>query len=54
MTAPVAIGVLWYAIPATMIVFQRRPALARKLKFAYLICRSFAVALNLALWNLNR
>jgi benzodiazapine receptor len=52
--ALVEIVLLWCAILATMIAFRRRSALAGWLMLPYLAWVSFAAALNLAIWNLNR
>ena len=52
--ALIDIVLLWGAILATVIVFWRRSALAGWLMLPYLAWVSFAVALNLAIWNLNR
>jgi len=52
--ALVEIVLLWCAILATMIAFWQRSALAGWLMLPYLAWVSFAVALNLAIWNLNR
>jgi len=50
----IEILVLWCAILATMIAFWRRSALAGLLMLPYLAWVGFAVALNLAIWKLNR
>jgi translocator protein len=47
------IVLLWLAIVATLVAFRRRSALAGWLLAPYLAWVSFAVALNLAIWNLN-
>ena len=52
--ALIEIVLLWVAILATMIAFRQRSALAGWLMLPYLAWVSFAVALNLAIWNLNR
>ena len=52
--ALIEIVLLWGAILATTIAFWRRSALAGWLMLPYLAWVSFAVALNLAIWNLNR
>ena len=52
--ALIEIVLLWCAILATMIAFWRRSAPAGWLMLPYLAWVSFAVALNLAIWNLNR
>jgi len=52
--ALIDIVLLWCAILATMIAFWRRSAPAGWLMLPYLAWVSFAVALNLAIWNLNR
>lgn len=52
--ALIDIVLLWCAILATVITFWRRSAPAGWLMLPYLAWVSFAVALNLAIWNLNR
>jgi tryptophan-rich sensory protein len=52
--ALINIVLLWCAILATMIAFWRRSAPAGWLMLPYQAWVSFAVALNLAIWNLNR
>ncbi len=52
--ALIDILLLWCAILATMVAFRRRSALAGWLMLPYLAWVSFAVALNVAIWNLNR
>jgi benzodiazapine receptor len=52
--ALIEIVLLWGAILATMIAFWRRSAPAGWLMLPYLAWVTFAVALNLAIWNLNR
>ncbi|HOW72801.1 MAG TPA: tryptophan-rich sensory protein [Phycisphaerae bacterium] len=47
------IVLLWCAILGTVIAFWRRSAPAGWLMLPYLAWVSFAVALNLAIWNLN-
>jgi tryptophan-rich sensory protein len=48
------IVLLWGAIVATLLAFDRISRLAAGLLLPYLVWVSFAVALNLAIWNLNR
>jgi len=45
--------ILWMAIVATIIVFGRRQLLAGILLVPYLMWVSFAMALNIAIWNMN-
>jgi len=52
--ALIDIVLLWCAILVTMIAFWRRSTPAGWLMLPYLAWVSFAVALNLAIWNLNR
>ena len=52
--ALVEIVLLWCAILATMTAFRQRSAPAGWLMLPYLAWVSFAAALNLAIWNLNR
>lgn len=52
--ALIDIVLLWFAILATVIAFWWRSAPAAWLMLPYLAWVSFAVALNLAIWNLNR
>jgi tryptophan-rich sensory protein len=52
--ALVGIVFLWFAILATTIAFWRRSAPAGWLMLPYLVWVSFAAALNVAIWNLNR
>jgi len=52
--ALIDIVLLWCAILATVIAFWRHSAPAGWLMLPYLAWVSFAVALNLAIWNLNR
>jgi translocator protein len=52
--ALIEIVFLWWAILATTIAFWRCSALAGSLMLPYLAWVSFAAALNLAIWNLNR
>jgi tryptophan-rich sensory protein len=52
--ALVGIVFLWFSILATTIAFWRRSAPAGWLMLPYLAWVSFAAALNLAIWNLNR
>ncbi|KGI78027.1 TspO/MBR family protein [Oleiagrimonas soli] len=49
----IEIGLLWLAILATMIAFFRRDRLAGWLMTPYLAWVSFALVLNVALWQLN-
>ena len=48
------IVLLWCAIVATLLAFAKINRLAAGLLAPYLLWVSFAVALNLAIWNLNR
>jgi benzodiazapine receptor len=52
--AAVEIVLLWGAIVATIVVFARVSRIAAGLLVPYLLWVSFAAALNLAVWNLNR
>jgi translocator protein len=52
--ALIEIVFLWCAILVTTIAFWRRSAPAGWLMLPYLAWVSFAAALNLAMWNLNR
>jgi tryptophan-rich sensory protein len=52
--AALEIVLLWTAIVATMLAFARISRLATGLLVPYLLWVSFAAALNLAIWNLNR
>ena len=52
--ALIDIVLLWCAILATVIAFWRHSALAGWLMLPYQAWVSFAVALNLAIWDLNR
>lgn len=52
--ALIEIVCLWCAILATTIAFWRRSVAAGWLMLAYLAWVSFAAALNLGMWNLNR
>ena len=52
--ASVEIVLLWSAIVATMLAFVRISRLAAGLLVPYLLWVSFAMALTLAVWNLNR
>lgn len=52
--AALEILLLWGAIVATMALFARIQRLAAGLLVPYLLWVSFAVALNVAIWNLNR
>ena len=47
-------GTLWLAILATLVLFWRRDRIAGLLLIPYLAWVSFAFALNLAIWQLNR
>ena len=52
--AALEIVLLWSAIVATMLAFARISRVAAGLLLPYLLWVSFAVALNLTVWNLNR
>ena len=52
--AAVEILLLWLAIAATIYVFARISRLAAGLLVPYLVWVTFAAALNVAIWNLNR
>lgn len=52
--ALVDIALLWLAILATMLLFWRVRPLAGALLLPYLLWVSFATALNLAIWRLQR
>jgi tryptophan-rich sensory protein len=52
--ALIEIVFLWCAILATTIAFYRRSVAAGWLMLPYLAWVSFALALNLAIWSLNR
>ena len=45
---------LWCSIVATMLAFSRISRFAAGLLFPYLLWVSYAAALNVAIWNLNR
>lgn len=52
--AALEIVLLWGSIVATMLVFARISRLAAGLLLPYLLWVSYAAALNIAIWNLNR
>ena len=52
--AALEIVLLWSAIVATIFAFARIHRIAAGLLLPYLVWVSFAAALNLAVWNLNR
>lgn len=52
--AALEIVLLWCSIVATMIAFARISRLAAGLLLPYLLWVSYATALNVAIWNLNR
>ena len=52
--ALVDIIVLWIAIAATIFAFRHVSILAGWLLVPYLIWVTFAAALNLSIWNMNR
>jgi len=52
--AAVEIVVLWFAIAATIVLFYRIRRTAALLLVPYLAWVSYATALNIAIWNLNR
>jgi tryptophan-rich sensory protein len=52
--AALEIVLLWSSIVATMIAFARINRLAAGLLLPYLFWVSYAAALNVAIWNLNR
>jgi tryptophan-rich sensory protein len=53
-SAALEIVLLWSSIVATMIAFARINRLAAGLLLPYLFWVSYAAALNVAIWNLNR
>ncbi len=52
--AALEIVLLWSSIVATVLVFARISRLAAGLLLPYLLWVSYAAALNVAIWNLNR
>lgn len=52
--AALEIVLLWSSIAATMLAFARIRRLAAVLLLPYLVWVSYAMALNVAIWNLNR
>jgi tryptophan-rich sensory protein len=52
--AALEIVLLWAAIVGTILVFVRINRVAAAFLFPYLLWVSFAAALNLSIWNLNR
>ncbi len=52
--AALEIVLLWAAIVATMLAFGRLSRLAAGLLLPYLVWVSYAAALNVAIWSLNR
>ena len=52
--AALEIVLLWSSIVATMLAFSRIHRLAAALLLPYLAWVSYAMALNFAIWNLNR
>jgi benzodiazapine receptor len=52
--AALEIVLLWSSIVATMLAFARISRLAAGLLLPYLVWVSYAAALNVAIWNLNR
>jgi len=52
--AALEIVVLWCSIVATLLAFARIRRLAAGLLLPYLVWVSYAAALNIAIWNLNR
>jgi tryptophan-rich sensory protein len=52
--AALEIVLLWCSIVATMLAFARISRLAAGLLLPYLLWVSYAAALNVAIWNLNR
>ena len=52
--AALEIVLLWCSIVATMLVFARNSRLAAGLLLPYLLWVSYAAALNVSIWNLNR
>lgn len=52
--AALEIVLLWCSIVATMLAFSRIRRLAAGLLLPYLMWVSYAAALNVAIWNLNR
>lgn len=52
--AAIEIVVLWIAIVATIVVFGKIRRLAAVLLLPYLLWVSYATALNIAIWSLNR
>jgi tryptophan-rich sensory protein len=52
--AALEIVLLWSSIVATMLAFARISRLAAGLLLPYLLWVSYAAALNVAIWNLNR
>jgi len=52
--AALEIVLLWSSIVATMLAFARISRLAAGLLLPYLFWVSYAAALNVAIWNLNR
>ena len=52
--AALEIVLLWCAIVATMLAFARNSRLAAGLLLPYLLWVSYAAALNVAIWSLNR
>lgn len=52
--AAVVLGMLWVAVAATTVAFFRLDAIAGWLFVPYVVWVSLAVALNFAVWRLNR
>ena len=46
-------GVLWLAVLGTLLLFIKRDQIAGLLMLPYLLWVSFALLLNLAIWQLN-